>query len=272
MEKSEQVLRCPGCAVLIHVPWPEEDEALRFYREDYWTQYKEEQAGLARHNLYTHTLDWIEEFCSPPGTLIDVGCGMGALLALGQKRGWHAIGLDPSASAVAHARAQGLEADEGTWPPSPLPNGGAEVVTFVNVLDHLMNPFAALEEAWRALKPQGLLYVRVPNGPVHVRLAKILGPLGLHHLSVIHRFGFGPSTFFHHLPKMGFEVEAVRTAPPSQGDAYSKGIGDLGAGRAFFKKVDLAAYRISSALGLDKRAWGLSIEVMARKQAQPTAG
>jgi len=50
----------------------------------------------------------------PPGRLVDVGCGRGDLAAVFVGRGWHATGIEPSASACATARSRGVEARHGT--------------------------------------------------------------------------------------------------------------------------------------------------------------
>ncbi len=271
MRPGVQVVWCKTCGLLVRHPRPEPETLLKFYREEYWARFADEQAGAGRHNLFREALDWIERIVSPPGTLVDVGCGMGALIAASQSRGWRATGIDPSPEAVAQARARGLEVFEGAWPPSPLPAGIADVVTFVNVLDHLADPLAALRESHRVLKPGGCLYVRVPNSPIHARLTKFLSKVGLGRLPVFHVFGFGASAFRYHLPNAGFVVERIRTAPPSQADAYHRSTGEFSALRSSLKRLDRAAYRLSCALRLDERAWGLSIEVLARKQESQKA-
>ena len=262
---GQEITSCRRCGLLTRFPMPDHTELETFYRDAYWTQYAEEQAGSARRNLYLHALTWIEDTHSPPGTLVDVGCGMGALLALSQERGWRAIGVDPSSIAVARARASGLEAFEEAWPHSQVPEGTVDVVTFVNVLDHLPNPFAALEKAWRVLKPGGLVYIRVPNAPLHAALTRMLSRIGWEHLAVMHLYGFGRSALLHHLRRLGFSTRALRAAPPSQGDAYSKEGEARYSLRTRLKFLYQQAHRLLARTGLDRWGWGLSLEVIASK-------
>lgn len=261
----KNVTRCQTCGLFARFPLPKEAELSAFYREHYGTRFPEEQLGLARRNLYEHALAWIRDVQPPPGRLIDVGCGGGALLELSQERGWQATGLDPSTSAVAQARAKGLDAYEAGWPESGLPDATADVVTFVNVLDLFLDPFAALHEAWRVLKPGGILYIRVPNAPIHALLTRLLSPLGCTHLTVLHLFGFGRAALHHHLSRLGFTAQVVRAAPPSQGEAYIKKGESTYFLRTLLKSLDRRTHQLLVRIGLDRLGWGLSLEARAAK-------
>lgn len=237
----------------------------RRYKEEYWAQYRTEQVGAARQNLYAHVLDWLGNLHQGQGILVDVGCGGGGFLSFCRQAGWKGIGFDPSNEAVAYARSMGIEAHVQSWPPCPLDDATVDVVTFVNVLDHLRDPFGAMREAWRVLRPEGLLYIRVPNGPFHVGLLPLLSAMRLGHFAVFHLFGFSRPVFLHHLPRLGFTVVAVQTAPPSSGDAYGRVGGWRGFLRTFLKVTDQGVYRLFNWCGLGHEAWGPSIEVMAYK-------
>lgn len=264
-DSKRRFLRCRQCGLVAKASIPSDEELARWYREEYWSRYRDEQVGSVRENVYAHAWFWVEWFSPGPGVLVDVGCGGGALLALARTRGWQGIGLDPSLQAVACARTRGLDAYLEAFPPCSLQSETVDVVTFINVLDHLTNPFAALVEARRILRPGGLLYVRLPNGPLHVRLKRTLTPVGLGALAVVHLYGFGVAALRFHLLRLGFEVVTVRTAAPSRGDAYS-GSRSLGFGlRLLFKQADRGLYQLLTALGLDRRGWGLSLEAVALK-------
>ncbi len=259
------VITCRTCGLLSRWPLPPEAELDAYYRDGYWAQYEAEQQGPARHNVYLHALDCIERFRKPPGVLVDVGCGPGALLALSRDRGWDAIGVEPSASAVAQARAQGLNAIEGTWLRASLKPESADVMTFINVLDHMPDPFAALEEARRVLRPGGLVYLRVPNGPVHAWLIRMLSRVRAEHLAVLHAYGFGRRALRHHLSRLNFTVRLLRAAPPSQHDAYRGAGGRTCSLRAALKALNRLGHRVVTVVGLDRCGWGLALEVVATR-------
>ncbi len=262
---GDGLLRCRHCGLLARTEMPSPEELTAWYRDQYWTRYRQEQVGSARDNIYRHAADWLDQLRPSRGMLVDVGCGGGAFLSLCRERGWRGVGFDPSPDAVAAATAMGLETYVHSWPPCPLDEGEADAVTFINVLDHLPDPFGALREAWRILRPGGLLYLRVPNGPLHARLMSLLAGIGLGNLPVIHLFGFGRAALLHHLSRLAFTVITLRTALPSQTDPYGSVSGGRVPLRRFLKRTDQMVYRLLAGLGLDRRGWGLSLEVMASK-------
>lgn len=262
---GKEILRCQRCNLLTRTPMPPEEAITEWYREAYWNHYRDEPLGSKRSNVYIHALAWIERLHPKPGILVDVGCGSGAFLALCQKRGWRGIGFDSSTQAVACARALGLEVHCASFLPCDLADETTDVVTFINALDHLRDPIGALQEAWRILRPGGWVYIRVPNGPFHVRLMSLLSAVELRHVAVFHLFGFGRNAFLHHLPRLGFEVAGIRTAPLSGEDTYGQTGWWTAVFRRSLKVAGHLAYQLLAGLGLDRKAWGPSIEVMACK-------
>lgn len=258
-------ISCRQCGLLWRGTMPSDEEAAQWYRNHYWLQFGEEQQGEARENLCRHVMDMLRAKHPGRGTLVDVGCGAGALLMSGVDYGWCGIGFELSKAAVSHARSRGLEVHEQSWLPCPLDDESADAVTFLNVLDHLVKPFDAVKEAWRVLRPGGLIYIRVPNGPLHDQLSRWLPCFGLPHLTVMHLYGFGRRALSYHLARLGFEAVEIRTSPPSQADAY----GVDGEGRSFLrhwaKRLDQTVYGVMNRTGMDRLGWGPSVEALARK-------
>lgn len=263
--ESLKLVSCPACGLLSRAERPSETDLLHGYQHEYWSRFRDEQMGRGRQNIQAHALDWLQQLHPENGLLVDVGCGAGALLGVCRGRGWKALGFDVSPEAIAAARAEGLEAVLEAWPPSTLSDATADAVAFINVLDHLASPCAALKEAWRVLRPGGFLYVRVPNAPMHLRVRRLLDVLGLGRLPVFHVFGFGRASLHHHLVKAGFEVCGVQTAPPSQEFAYAVARGWKAIGIRLLKMSDRLLYQGMAWSGLDRLGWGLSLEAMARK-------
>ena len=101
------------------------------------------------------------------GAFLDIGTGTGRLLELVAPRAERAFGVDASRDMLALARARFAEhgvADrcavrQADMYRLPLPDGGFDVVALQMVLHYADDPAAALAEAARVLRPDGLLVV-----------------------------------------------------------------------------------------------------------------
>jgi len=102
-----------------------------------------------------------------PASIVDVGCGDGAAtnLAAQVNPGHRIVGLDWSADALRRARSRGLTLVRAEVEPTGLPiaSGRADVVIMSELIEHLIDPDSALEEARRVLKPGGTLLLSTPN-------------------------------------------------------------------------------------------------------------
>lgn len=124
----------------------------------------------------------------PDDVLVDLGCGGGLLAPHVAGLGYHHVGVDASAAAVVTARAHGVTAVRADARRVPLADGCAAVVTAGELLEHVEDPGAVIDEAARLLRPGGTLVLdTIAAGPlsrlVAVTLAERLPggpPRGLH--------------------------------------------------------------------------------------------
>ncbi|HUQ30807.1 MAG TPA: class I SAM-dependent methyltransferase, partial [Pyrinomonadaceae bacterium] len=87
--------------------------------------------------------------------ILDVGCGTGANLELLGKYG-EAFGVDVSEEALSFCRARGLEnVRHGAAEKLPYEDGSFDLVTGLDVVEHLDDDVAGLSEMHRVLKPGG---------------------------------------------------------------------------------------------------------------------
>ncbi|NUQ02030.1 MAG: class I SAM-dependent methyltransferase, partial [Armatimonadetes bacterium] len=94
--------------------------------------------------------------------LLDVGCGSGATLQTLLQFG-DAYGLDPFASAISLSQARGLNhLIRGDAVRLPFEAGSFEVVTALDVIEHIADDSAAVHEMVRVLAPEGSLLLAVP--------------------------------------------------------------------------------------------------------------
>ncbi|MFN8215410.1 MAG: class I SAM-dependent methyltransferase [Solirubrobacterales bacterium] len=147
-------IRCRDCGVATTSPWPTAAELDAAYAGPYrpaagrFSGWGDALLRRSRGALATR-LDEI----APPGAVLDVGAGDGALLAALRRRGRVAIGgeRDPAAP----ARVGGLEAEAGAeeW----------AAVVFWHSLEHLPDPAGTLAAAAERLRPEGVILIAAPN-------------------------------------------------------------------------------------------------------------
>lgn len=168
-------VQCTGCGLRRLYPRPALDVAL--YPDDYefFRQHEERVLSplrrLARWHSHFRRYQLVRRFSSQEtGSLVDVGCATGAFLAFMATRGWQVQGVEPSATAATIARQRGLFIHNHRLTEAPISAETFDVVTLWDVLEHIPDPLPTLQAAAQALKPGGVLLVRVPTPALDARL------------------------------------------------------------------------------------------------------
>ncbi|MET7472904.1 class I SAM-dependent methyltransferase [Streptomyces sp. NPDC005648] len=102
-----------------------------------------------------------------PQVILDIGCGDGSAAATARPLlpGHHLIGVDWSQDALTRARGRLTHTVRGELTGGGLPfrSASADAVLFSEVVEHLVDPDAALDEIHRVLRPGGHLMLSTPN-------------------------------------------------------------------------------------------------------------
>lgn len=97
-----------------------------------------------------------------PLKILDVGCGTGANLEMLSEFG-DSAGVDISTEALSFCRERGLEnVKQGAAETLPFDDSSFDVVTGLDVVEHLDDDLAGLKEMRRVLRPDGQALVFVP--------------------------------------------------------------------------------------------------------------
>lgn len=165
------VIECEACRFKHIVPIPTQAELEAVYRQEYYSV--EKPLYLERHRedlewwnlVYSERYDTFEKLLSPDRRrILDVGSGPGFFLLHGQRRGWHTLGIEPSAQAVAHSRQLGLRiVEDFLTEQTAMQLGKFDVVHMSEVMEHIPDPAGMLRMAHSLITPGGLLCVVAPN-------------------------------------------------------------------------------------------------------------
>lgn len=157
--------RCGSCGAATTDPWPTEEELEAAYGGWYrpkaggWDAPNEggRRFSFAGDTILGRTRGLLAsrlDEVAPPGPILDVGAGEGALVDALLARGREVTGLERG-STRGDFRDASIEQVEG--------DGIWAAVVLWHALEHLPRPGAAIEEARRLLKPGGVIAIAVPN-------------------------------------------------------------------------------------------------------------
>jgi SAM-dependent methyltransferase len=116
--------------------------------------------------LWTEIHETLTELLGPqvqdPARVLDHGCGPGHFARFMMKQGWLVEGVEIAEDASAMARAEGLQVYDSV---AAIPDGERryDAIVSLNVLEHVPQPMDVLIELRQALRPGGLVLIRVPN-------------------------------------------------------------------------------------------------------------
>lgn len=131
------------------------------------------------HDINPVRLEFILAQTSLKGLrVLDVGCGGGVFSEALAKAGALVTGIDAESAAInsadAHAKKSGLAIEYVHTPIEDFESSAFDVVTCMEMLEHVQKPALVLEQCKRLLKPEGLLFVSTINRTPKAYAAAIL--------------------------------------------------------------------------------------------------
>jgi SAM-dependent methyltransferase len=140
------------------------------------------------------------------GRLLDIGAGSGILIEQARGMGFEAEGVEPSIELQAHAKKLHLNVHLGVLP-HPDVRGPFDVITMVDVIEHVPDPVGLLCQARDLLAPKGMLLVATPDRRSVV--ARLMG-WNWWHYRIAHIGYFDRSTLREAISRAGFELSALK--------------------------------------------------------------
>jgi SAM-dependent methyltransferase len=161
-----EIVRCSHCEFIFLNPRPIQNEInnfypIRFYKSGYFLYYK--AFGLFFKFIQKPIIGSLKKY-KRSGKLLDIGCGTGHFISQMRLGGYEVYGIETSENAK-------------NFIPDSLKNriydrnleecgfqeNSFDIITIFQSLEHAHNLNRLLKEAKKILKPDGILYLSVPN-------------------------------------------------------------------------------------------------------------
>lgn len=207
------VRKC-ACGLAFLWPRPTEEMLEKIYSEEYYKSWgvageNDELPRQMKHLTFASRLHAMEELIPVPGKVLDVGCATGYFLEVARSFGWEVAGVELSAYSAGLAAAKfGKRIFNGTLEQAAYAEATFDLVTLSDLIEHVPDPVAFLNEVRRILKPGGVVMIVTPD--VQSLTERVMGGKWSHY-KLEHIYYFSPATITACLIKSGFIP--VRTEP-----------------------------------------------------------
>ncbi|HYJ82211.1 MAG TPA: class I SAM-dependent methyltransferase [Allosphingosinicella sp.] len=219
--RGTAIRRCPACGLVIgESRRPAESDVVAtapghftLLREHYG-RHRDVTEGLLDKRLAHYS----KHLGGPPRHWLEIGPGNGVLADLLEARGCTWLGVEYDEAMAAAMRAEGkpvVRADFSGVDPQSLmdeavrANGGFDMVSFSQVLEHVLRADLFLANAFAALRPGGLLHVDVPNDSGLTAKLRRANPRSSGYGEVVpphHMIAYSPAALRSALEGAGFEI------------------------------------------------------------------
>jgi len=207
---------CPDCHVIYFNPTPTIEEATEFYSicgYDY-NRWKFE----CKADSYIKKLNRIKRV----GKFLDIGCATAYMInKIAMDSDWEVYGVELSKRPAEFARdvLKLKNVTHGDLFSAKYPDNFFDCINISDVLEHVPDPVAMLDECHRILKSDGIILLGVPNGYNDsrglIRYYREFGRAGCHDSG--HIFFFQKPTFDFLFRKTGFDVLRCETVAIKNG-------------------------------------------------------
>jgi SAM-dependent methyltransferase len=161
--------QCPACGHS-HIPAHFKPEDLTRLYTDYYPRGNFDLEGFQPEQERAGFMSWLNgdrgsAFRWVPRNVrvLDIGCGVGQILAYHRNRGCQAVGIEADENVQAIAARYGLDIRRGVFDGTQFDSDFFDYVTLDQVAEHVMDPHALMQGVKRVLKPGGKVVITTPN-------------------------------------------------------------------------------------------------------------
>jgi 2-polyprenyl-3-methyl-5-hydroxy-6-metoxy-1,4-benzoquinol methylase len=198
--KTGELRKCNSCGF---IQCTDLEEVIKFYVELEDPEYEN-----TRHERRLQEERLVRFFrrYKKQGRLLDIGAGSGIMIEAALAKGFDPIGIEPSKWLQKKAADKNLPVVQGLFP-HPEVKGPFDIITLVDVLEHITNPADLLRNIHKELGHDGIFILVTPD--VNSLAAKIFGYRWWHY-RFAHLGYFNKNTLTRLLDKTGFEIITIR--------------------------------------------------------------
>ncbi len=211
-----EYIKCSSCSHVYTTKRYTEKTIQEFYKTNQYysktTYADKESCYYRRENVAKPKAEFFEQFVSPSSnrTWLDVGSGIGDLVSVLSEKGWNVDGVELSESSITFAEETfGVSLQQTTLEDFVAQNKETkyDAVSFIGVLEHVVNPVEHLEMAASVLNNKGIIAIQVPNALSLTSYLQALFPQNVfRHMSPIeHIMLFSKNSLCKALGIIGFE-------------------------------------------------------------------
>ena len=112
-------------------------------------------------------VQYVTELLGQKGKWVDVGCGVGEIVAAAERIGWEALGLEIDEDEIEFAHKMNVKVKKDFLTSQNAMDyiGDASVVSFFNVVEHLVNPYELLGIISNSIPDEAYVVIEIPRHP-----------------------------------------------------------------------------------------------------------
>jgi 2-polyprenyl-3-methyl-5-hydroxy-6-metoxy-1,4-benzoquinol methylase len=168
------LFKCAACRTEVLVPSSDREPVEHTFWDDYKFEiYGDDKVQAAYEALYDRVFEQARRYTSGIHHVLDVGCGIGNFLDWVRTRGMEGLGVDVEQGAIDSCLERGLDAVLLDQLEDRVEPGSLDMVTMWDVIEHVQDPSAVLQQLVPLLRPGGVMAFETPDVAFPVRPAVI---------------------------------------------------------------------------------------------------